>query len=80
MQCGLCSEMPNELKQQFAHLISTKAASSGAGRPYWAKAAKKLGLVDDADNGIRFIRDQPLEKRDQDTSGSDLDSKQSRRG
>jgi hypothetical protein len=80
MQCGLCSEMPNELKQQFAHLISTKAASSGAGRPYWARAAKKLGLVDDADNGIRFIRDQPLEKRDQDTSGSDLDSKQSRRG
>jgi hypothetical protein len=80
MQCGLCSEMPNDLKQQFSHLISTKAASSGAGRPYWARAATKLGLVDDADNGIRFIRDQPLEKRDQDTPGSDLDSKQNRTG
>jgi hypothetical protein len=58
MQCGLCSEMPNEIKQQFAHLISTKVASSGAGRPYWARAAKKLGLVDSED-GIRFIRDLP---------------------
>jgi hypothetical protein len=56
MQCGLCSEMPNEIKQQFSHLLSTKVASSGAGRPYWAKAAKKLGFVD-TDDGIKFIRD-----------------------
>jgi hypothetical protein len=61
MQCGLCSEMPTEIKQQFAHLISTKVASSGAGRPYWARAAKKLGLVDSED-GIRFIRDLPSDE------------------
>jgi hypothetical protein len=61
MQCGLCSEMPFEIKQQFAHLISTKVASSGAGRPYWSRAAKKLGLIDTED-GIRFIRDLPTEK------------------
>jgi hypothetical protein len=55
IQCGLCSKMPNELKQQFTHLISTKVASFGAGRPYWARAAKKLGFVD-TENGIRFVR------------------------
>jgi hypothetical protein len=52
--------MPNEIKQQFALLLSTKVASSGAGRPYWAKAAKKLGFVD-TDNGIKFIRDLKTE-------------------
>ena len=56
MQCGLCSAMPNQIKLLFANLISTKVAGSGAGRPYWGRAAKRLGLVD-ADNGIRFIRD-----------------------
>jgi len=56
MQCGLCREMPNLIKHQFAHLISTKVASSGAGRPYWAESAKKLGLVD-TEGGIRFFRD-----------------------
>ena len=61
MQCGLCSEMPTEIKQQFAHLISTKVAS-GAGRPHWARAAKKLGLVDTED-GIRFIRDLDSESK-----------------
>lgn len=58
MQCGLCTEMPTDIKQQFAKLMSTKVVSSGAGRPYWAKSAEKLGLVDTSD-GIRFIRDIP---------------------
>jgi hypothetical protein len=59
MQCGLCNEMPDSIKQEFARLLSTKVASSGAGRPYWAKAAKQMGLVDTED-GIRFIRDFKL--------------------
>ena len=67
MQCGLCSEMPVEIKQQFAHLISTKVAS-GAGRPHWARAAKKLGLVDTED-GIRFIRDLDSESGTKKSSG-----------
>lgn len=58
MQCGLCSEMPDHIKQEFARLLATKAASSGAGRPYWAESAKKLGLVD-TENGIRFAQDLP---------------------
>jgi len=57
MQCGLCNEMPDLIKHQFAHLISTKVASSGAGRPFWAESARKLGLVDTEDQGIRFFRD-----------------------
>jgi len=58
MQCGLCSEMPASIKQQFVQLLASKGASSGAGRPYWAKSAAKLGLVD-TEEGIRFFRDIP---------------------
>jgi hypothetical protein len=57
LQCGLCSEMPEVIKQEFSRLLSTKATSSGAGRPYWAGAAHTLGLVDSENNGIRFVRD-----------------------
>jgi hypothetical protein len=62
MQCGLCSAMPDSIKMQFAHLLSTKVSSSGAGRPYWASSAKKLGLVNTED-GIHFIRDLPANAR-----------------
>lgn len=58
MQCGLCTEMPVSIKQQFVHLLSSKTASSGAGRPFWAKSAEKLGLVD-TEEGIRPINDIP---------------------
>jgi len=60
MQCGLCTEMPEGIKQEFARLMSSKLASSGAGRPYWAESAKKLGLVDTEEGGIRCIRDPPF--------------------
>ena len=62
MQCGLCSEMPDEIKNEFARLLATKVASSGAGRPYWAESAKRLGLVD-TEEGIRFEDDVPPEKK-----------------
>jgi hypothetical protein len=54
IQCGVCSEMPPELKREFAQHLACKVASSGAGRPYWAQSAKQLGLVDTED-GIQFI-------------------------
>jgi hypothetical protein len=54
LQCGLCAEMPESIKQEFVRLMSSKLASSGAGRPYWAESAKKLGLVDTEDGGIRL--------------------------
>ena len=54
MQCGVCSQMPQSIKAEFAHLISTKVGSSGAGRPYWVATAKQLGLVDTED-GILFM-------------------------
>jgi len=59
MQCGLCTEMPEAVKQQFIALLASKSSSSGAGRPYWAKSAEKLGLVDTEDGGIRFARNVP---------------------
>jgi hypothetical protein len=58
VQCGLCTEMPEDIKQQFVHLMSSKVVNSGAGRPYWAQSAKNVGLVD-TDEGIRFVRDIP---------------------
>lgn len=54
LQCGLCTQTPVAVKRQFATLMSTKAFGSGAGRPYWAQAAKKIGLID-SEEGIRFI-------------------------
>lgn len=58
MQCGLCTEMPEQIKLEFSRLMATKVASSGAGRPYWAESAKRLGLMDTED-GIRYVRDLP---------------------
>ena len=58
IQCGLCPEMPEYIKEHFKCLIATKSFTSGAGRPYWAKSAKKIGLVNTED-GIRFIHDIP---------------------
>jgi hypothetical protein len=56
LQCGLCSEMPEEVRHRFSFLLAVKGVSLGAGRPYWEKAAKDIGLVDTPD-GIRFFRD-----------------------
>jgi hypothetical protein len=56
IQCGLCTEMPEQLKEQFKHSIAMKSSGNGAGRPYWAQSAKEMGLVDTED-GIRFILD-----------------------
>jgi hypothetical protein len=61
IQCGLCQHMSETLRTQFAQLLATKTTtgSSGAGRPYWAESARKLGLVDTA-FGIHSIRNLPL--------------------
>ena len=54
MQCGLCSEMPDFIKNEFARLLVTKVSRPGAGRVYWAESAKKLGLIN-TEEGIRFV-------------------------
>jgi hypothetical protein len=61
IQCGLCSEMPESIKSEFVRLLVEKGQNchTGAGRPYWAKSATNLGLVDTEDMGIRFFRDLP---------------------
>jgi hypothetical protein len=55
IQCGLCTEMPDPIKDHFKQLIATKSFTSGAGKPYWSKSAKAMGLVD-TEEGIFFIR------------------------
>ena len=65
--------MPESIKQQFAQLLGTKNACSGAGRPYWARTAEQLGLVD-TEEGIRFFRDVPpglrILRRDEEGGGA----------
>jgi hypothetical protein len=58
IQCGLCTEMPEYVKEHFKGLIAKKAFTSGAGSPYWDKSAREMGLVN-TDDGIRFYRDIP---------------------
>jgi hypothetical protein len=53
LQCGLCREMPESLRQQFAELIPSKVNASKVGRRYWSECAQNMGLVD-TDEGIRF--------------------------
>jgi hypothetical protein len=56
IQCGLCPEMPQSLKDKFTEIFPTKVQSSGVGRAYWAESAKQLGMID-TDHGIRFVGD-----------------------
>ena len=72
IQCGLCSEMPESLKTQFANLLGRKNICSGAGRKHWAKRAEILGLFDTPD-GIRFHKDIPP-RREGDT-GEEVQNK-----
>ncbi len=56
MQSGVCQEIPVEIQSQFLAYGEKRAAVSGAGKPYWAEAARKLGLID-TEEGIRFAMD-----------------------
>jgi hypothetical protein len=46
--------MSERWKQKFVELIPSKTTGSLAERPYWAKSAQDIGLVDTED-GIRFV-------------------------
>jgi hypothetical protein len=59
MISGLCSEMPDHVKEQFHYLMATKSTGGSGGREYWAKCARDLGLVD-TPNGIRSDRTNRL--------------------
>ena len=83
LQTGECPLMGNALRQEFANLIATRGVSTGAGRAYWAKQARKLGLRN-TENGIVFDKKEPgsseakTEDDDKkDDSGSKEDSKPS---
>lgn len=58
LQTGECPLMGNALRQEFANLIATRGVSTGAGRAYWAKQARKLGLRN-TENGIVFDKKEP---------------------
>jgi hypothetical protein len=60
LQCGLCPEMPESIKTEFAQLIGTKTAksSSAGGRAYWGRCAQQMGLVD-TEQGIFAVGTLP---------------------
>ena len=58
LQTGECPLMGEALRREFANLIATRGVSTGAGRAYWAKQARKLGLRN-TDNGIVFDKIRP---------------------
>lgn len=53
MISGLCSVMPDQVKEQFQALMLTKSISGNGGRKYWAQCARDLGF-DDTPTGISF--------------------------
>jgi hypothetical protein len=54
LQSSLCTELSPNVREQFSMYTSGKR--SGAGKKYWAKAGRTLGLID-TDDGIRFASD-----------------------
>jgi hypothetical protein len=56
LQCGLCPEMPESIKTEFAQLIGTKtaASSSAGGRAYLGRCAQEMGLVD-TEHGVFVV-------------------------
>jgi hypothetical protein len=68
IQSGVCDFIPENIKLQFSLISdhrqrqcesSSSNSNHGAGRPYWAECATRLGLVDTEHHGIRFIRNLP---------------------
>mmetsp|Transcript_17714 Transcript_17714/g.40653 ORF Transcript_17714/g.40653 Transcript_17714/m.40653 type:complete len:753 (+) Transcript_17714:283-2541(+) len=69
LQTGECPLMGEALRREFANLIATRGVSTGAGRAYWAKQARKLGLRN-TENGIVFDKTRPEQRE----GGSAADS------
>ncbi|OEU09011.1 hypothetical protein FRACYDRAFT_195904 [Fragilariopsis cylindrus CCMP1102] len=65
LQTGECPLMGNALRQEFANLIATRGISTGAGRAYWAKQARKLGLRNTEDGIVFDNRHQPHQSQQQ---------------
>ena len=74
LQTGECQLMGNALRQEFANLIATRGVSTGAGRAYWAKQARKLGLTN-TDNGIVFDKMEAGNIKDEAENGNTTTSK-----
>jgi hypothetical protein len=60
LQCGLCPEMPESIKNKFAQLIGTKTTgtNSAGGRNYWGRCAQQMGLVD-TEKGVFMVGTVP---------------------
>jgi len=52
-----CTELPKEYHEKFQSLKGKNAQGATDSKQYWVYAAKKLGMVDDAENGIKLSPD-----------------------
>jgi hypothetical protein len=51
-----CTEIPNEVREIYKSLKTTRPRGVGSPQTYWIHSAKILGLID-SDDGIRFQED-----------------------
>jgi hypothetical protein len=51
-----CTEIPNEVREIYKSLKTTRPRGVGSPQTYWVQSAKILGLID-SDDGIRFQED-----------------------
>lgn len=58
IQCGKCSELSDEVKDEFIRLLALKTLTSTGGRRYWAEQLRQMGLVD-TDKGVFSVREVP---------------------
>lgn len=54
LQSGECQCMGDKLRKRFAELVAYRGSSNGAGRSYWERQARALGL-ENTDDGILFV-------------------------
>jgi len=65
MQNGTCPGIPKEIIDKFQEYSTVgKHSSSGAGRPYWAESARKIGLMNTEENGIRLYRGETAKEEE----------------
>jgi hypothetical protein len=48
-----CHAVDQEIRDKLLRL-QTKKSAPGGGKKYWSDAAKKLGVYEDDNNGLRF--------------------------
>jgi hypothetical protein len=52
----MCEELPAAVRERVANLVQESKSHAGGRRQYWEDSAKRLGMMDTPDQGLRFSR------------------------